>query len=54
MADAKKRGGNVSPLPRDFGFPVQKGETWHDIYDLIRLVHCIMYLIIGYISFFFR
>ncbi|XP_025111591.1 WD repeat-containing protein 90-like isoform X3 [Pomacea canaliculata] len=36
MADAKKRGGNVSPLPRDFGFPVQKGETWHDIYDLIR------------------
>ncbi|KAK7508050.1 hypothetical protein BaRGS_00001015, partial [Batillaria attramentaria] len=38
LADAKKMGGgrHMAPLPREFGFPVQKGDSWHDIYDLIR------------------
>ncbi|KAL8597435.1 hypothetical protein ACOMHN_050933 [Nucella lapillus] len=38
MAEAKMMGGGrqVSPLPREFGFPVLKGDLWYDTYDLIR------------------
>lgn len=25
----------VSPMPREFAFPVPKGESWHDLYDYI-------------------
>ncbi|KAK7112108.1 WD repeat-containing protein 90-like isoform X2 [Littorina saxatilis] len=38
MAEAKRMGGgrHVCPFPREFGFPVPKGDQWDDLYDLIR------------------
>lgn len=40
MAEAKRMGGgrHVCPFPREFGFPVPKGDQWDDLYDLIRWV----------------
>ncbi|XP_023792232.1 WD repeat-containing protein 90 [Cyanistes caeruleus] len=26
----------VAPMPREFAFPVPKGQKWHDLYDYIR------------------
>ena len=40
MAESKRIGGGrqVCPIPREFGFPVLKGDQWDDTYDLIRCV----------------
>ncbi|XP_069124737.1 WD repeat-containing protein 90-like isoform X4 [Argopecten irradians] len=39
LDQAKKAGlldQGVAPMPREMGFPVLKGDYWHDHYDLIR------------------
>ncbi|XP_018863760.1 WD repeat-containing protein 90 isoform X7 [Parus major] len=34
LSDLSCRG--VAPMPREFAFPVPKGQKWHDLYDYIR------------------
>ena len=38
MAEAKKigEGRRVNPMPREFGYLVGKGESWDDVFDMIR------------------
>ena len=38
MAESKliKPDWHICPMPREFGFPLDKGDLWDDFYDLIR------------------
>ena len=48
MEQLKKTGlamKGVKAIPRDLAFPLSKTESWHDIYDFIKYVSYIFFLI---------